>query len=69
MSTTKTTYEVKRGFFLNQQFVAVAPVGAPAATVTLTEREARYHLLAGDIALPAVVPEARLQHDAPSNGS
>ena len=28
MSTTKTTYEVKRGFYLNQQFIAAAPVVA-----------------------------------------
>lgn len=53
MSTTKTTYEVKRGFYLNQQFVAAAPEGEPARTVSLTEREARYHRLAGDISLPA----------------
>ncbi|MEQ1712473.1 MAG: hypothetical protein ABL908_13870 [Hyphomicrobium sp.] len=61
MSTTKTTYEVKRGFFLSQQFIAPAPEGAPATTIALTEREARYHLLAGDIAPPAV--------NTPSNAS
>lgn len=52
------TYQVQNGFWLKGQFIAPAPEGEPARTIDLTERDARYPLLAGDIATPAVAAEA-----------
>lgn len=53
------TYSIVRGFWLKGQFIAPAPEGEPARTIDLVERDARYPLLAGDIAeLPAAVEPA-----------
>ena len=50
------TYQIVRGFWLKGQFLAAAPEGESAHTIALNERDARYPLLAGDIAeLPAAV--------------
>lgn len=53
------TYAVLNGFWLKGQFIAPAPEGQPTHTIDLTERDARYPLLAGDIAEATVA--------APSN--
>lgn len=47
------TYLVKRPFWLRQQFIEPAGSGQSPREVSMTEREARYHLLAGDIETPA----------------
>lgn len=74
MSNGKETYEVKETFYLNQHRIDPAPQGQPVRTVSLTEREARYHVLAGALAPKAHEPAnpaskpAQSTVEAPSEG-
>jgi len=61
MSQSTHTYEIKADTWHKGQLLRPAAAGQPAATVTMTEREARYHLLAGALALPAAQPASNGQ--------